>query len=419
METGIQGKNRKDDENKNKEKKYRHKKLRVFISYSRRHDKVIAGLLAHALKEQCFDVYYDRRLFAGLNIVKQISQYIADSHAVILLLSKNSVDSAWVNQEIGFARALNKPIIPIQVDSGELQPVGMLREINPLEFNITDWFNSAISIKHLASNIYETVDKKDNPPSVIKTKEKRTQKIIDEFNNLNKLLDNMKCNDKCQEVKFKLYKRTSVSIFSIEGPLKEQYDPKYWDLLRKQREVIENFIKHDAVEEVRLHLCPGERQYEKQRFQNLINFLKANKDNEKIKIKLEKHSQTNVIAVYNHFVFEGLRPRSENEYIYTLLWPYPSSMIKKYFSPSWLSNNDCNWKSLSDKYEEIIGHLESYCKDCKYICQECKKYGCNNKELRAQMGLGADGDGRRDGAHFKKGGKIFTKFHNRKNKKMF
>jgi len=354
-------------------KTYRHIMLRVFISYSRRHDKVIAGLLAHALKEQCFDVFYDRRLVSGLNIVENISHYITDSHVVILLISKHSVDSAWVNQEIGFARALHKTIIPIQVDSCELQPVGMLREINPLEFNITDWFNSAISIKQLASNIYETVDKEETLPSVITTKEERTQKIIDEFNSLNELLESMKYNNKCQKVKYKLFKRTAVSIFSIEGPLKEQtynYDPKYWDLLHKQREAIEKFIKYDDIDEVRLHLCPSERKYEERRFNNLIQFLEANKDNKKIKIKLEKHSQTNIVAVYNHFVFEGLKPKPDNEYSYTLHWSYPSSMIKRYFS-----NNDSKWKYLCKDYEDILDQLINRCKICKNNCINCNDCG--------------------------------------------
>jgi len=407
------------------EKTQKHIMLKVFISYSRGHDHVIAGLLAHALKEQGFDVFYDRRLFAGFNIVQNISQYISDSHAVILLLSKNSVNSAWANQEIGYALSCNKPIIPIQVDSGELQPVGMLREINSLEFNLTDWFNSTISINKLKRIIYEAVDKKETCASVITTKIERTQKIIGAFTYLNELLDKNKCKNNRQKVMLKLYKRTSVSIFSVKEPLKEEthrYNSKYWALLCKQRKTIEEFMRQPDVKEVRLHLCPQDyvskdqsdiydnlkklledckknsekliKDYMKKddmeilrmhlcpqgnantdqsdRIKNLIDFLKNCEDaiKEKLKIKLEKHGQTNIVAVDNHFVFEGIKPRKDNEYLYTLHWLYPSSMVREHFS-----NVDRNWDSLRDDGDKILDKLETVCKKCTG-CKNCSYNYC-------------------------------------------
>ena len=373
--------NNEETENKclsSKKKKQMNYIPKVFISYSRDHDHVIAGLLAHALKKEGLNVLYDRRLKAGFNVVNNISQYITDSHAVILILSNNSVNSAWVNQEVGFARALDKPIIPIQVDSAGLQPVGMLSEINPLEFNLTDWFNSNISIDKLKEIIYTAVDEKETRVSVISTKEERTQKIIDEFKSLIHLLDKNKCPDNRQKIKLKLYKRTSFSIFSVRKPLKEvshRYNDKYWELLREQRRTIEAFIMHPDVTEVRLHLCPKGSEYDDRireiRYKNLIHFIDQYKDNEiiakKIKIKLERHGQSNIIAVDDHFVFEGLRPKSESEYMYTLHWSYPSSKIKKYFN-----SFDRNWVPLSE-YDNINNKLKNQCKadkngDCNYGC---------------------------------------------------
>jgi hypothetical protein len=367
-------------------KPQKHLMLKVFISYSRGHDHVIAGLLAHALKEQGFDVFYDRRLFAGFHIVQNISQYIADSHAVILLLSEHSINSAWVNQEIGYALSSDKPIIPIQIDSGKLQPIGMLREINSLEFSLTDWFNSTISIDKLQDIIYEAVDKKETRVSVIKNKIERTQKIIDAFSNLNKLLDKNDCKENKQNVKLRLYKRTSVSIFSVKQPLREvthRYDPKYWDLLREQRKTIEDFIKRSDVEEVRLHLCPQrhvctDRSDRSDRLNNLIQFLENCEDEikKKLKVKLEKHGQTNIVAVDNHFVFEGLRPITDNEYLYTLHWLYPSSMIKKYFS-----DVDKNWLSLLEDEDKILKKLKNVCNKCTGCdncikCKDCTEKNC-------------------------------------------
>jgi len=352
-------------------------RLRVFISYSHKHEHLMAGFLTQALENQGFDVLYDRRIYGGSKIVEEIRQYILDSHAVVLILSNNSVESPWVNQELGFALAHNIPIIPIQAGSSELKPFGMLSETKPLELKLIDLKDFDPCIKKLKKNIYESVDKakaKTRRPEVIESKNDRAERIIKEFDRLNNILDNNNGNE--NRHKLKLYKRTSVSIFSVKGDLKKEthrYHDDYWNLLINQRETIERFVNKSDVEEVRLHLCPRAHIFEEQtnRIENLIDFLEECNTNKnklelknKLKLKLQKHNDINVVAVDNHFVFEGLRPGPDNEYLYTLYWSYPSSRINDYF------RNISVWQGLDKSF---IDRIKTNCykigsNDCNYVC---------------------------------------------------
>ncbi|KPA18261.1 Toll-Interleukin receptor domain protein, partial [Candidatus Magnetomorum sp. HK-1] len=375
---------RKDWLTENECSKSKNVKLKVFISYSRRHDQVVAGLLNHALAQKGFEVNFDRCLNAGADIATNIGKLIYESHAVVLILTQNSLDSAWVNQELGYAHALNKPILPIQTESGNIQPYGMFSGINHFDY-YTNWLSCEISIDKLENNIYKAVDEKETTPLIIISKKKRTKQLIEQFSNLTDWLTENECS---KNKKVKLYKRTSFSIFSVKGPLEEessQYNFRYWDLLREQRRSIEKFIKLPNVE-TRLQLCPGGRGYDENldkiknyRKKNLLDFFEKLKNGEKnkndendendenepkklskrFKILFEKHNQPNVVAVEKHFVFEGLRPRPNNEYIYTLHWPYPSSKIKSYFGNFY----DDRWLSFDKDYVKIVENIEICCSE--------------------------------------------------------
>ena len=275
---------------KTNEKKEKNLDLKVFISYSREHDKIVAGLISHVLTCQGFKTLFDRRLYSGANIADHICKLISQSHAVVMILSQKSIASPWINQELGYALALNKPIIQIPIES-PIKPCGMFEGLNVFDY-YTDWFNDEDSIKQLTNHIHEAIEEKDSSPSIIKTKEDRTKEITDYFNYLHELLTNhiheaieekdsspsiiktkedrtkeitdyfnylheLLQKDENKNIILKLYKRTSISIFSVKGPLKvgsQRYNDYYWELLRKQRKSIEKLIDENENVYVRLHL---------------------------------------------------------------------------------------------------------------------------------------------------------------------
>jgi TolB-like protein len=83
----------------------------VFVSYARE-DALKAKAVAQALEQTGCDVWFDQRLHSGSEYSREIEAALSGASAVLVLWSKNSVDSAWVRDEAAEGR-----------DSGRLVPV--------------------------------------------------------------------------------------------------------------------------------------------------------------------------------------------------------------------------------------------------------------------------------------------------------
>jgi hypothetical protein len=98
--------------------------FKVFLSYSRA-DLRLAHKVQKILTEAGIYVYF-AELYPepGVTLWEKIKGMIHNSDAVIVLWTKNAKNSAFVNQELGYAEALNKLIIPL-VEQG-VAPEGLL-----------------------------------------------------------------------------------------------------------------------------------------------------------------------------------------------------------------------------------------------------------------------------------------------------
>lgn len=84
----------------------------VFLSYSRS-DRQLAGRVRHDLTSRGLDVWSDRRLGLGGSWLAEISKAIDGARAVVMLATPAALASVWVTREVGAARALGKPIVPL------------------------------------------------------------------------------------------------------------------------------------------------------------------------------------------------------------------------------------------------------------------------------------------------------------------
>ncbi|MCL4252352.1 MAG: TIR domain-containing protein [Anaerolineae bacterium] len=89
-----------------------HKIPGVFISYSHK-DMDFVGGLAKDLRRDPIRVWFDERLRGGKNWIQQLQQAVKVFDVFILVLSPESVASPYVRDEIEWAKANNKPILPI------------------------------------------------------------------------------------------------------------------------------------------------------------------------------------------------------------------------------------------------------------------------------------------------------------------
>jgi hypothetical protein len=87
----------------------------VFISYSKK-DENVARLISERLRAAGFSVWWDNRIMPG-NTWDEVIQGALDSAAcVVVLWSKNSVESQWVKEEASYKRDTLVPILIEKVD---------------------------------------------------------------------------------------------------------------------------------------------------------------------------------------------------------------------------------------------------------------------------------------------------------------
>ena len=89
-------------------------------------DKGFTDKLHNLLELAGLNVWYDeKKLTPNSHILSDLPKYIGDSEAFIVIISKNSCNSSWVQDEYGYARGLYdkkelKAIIPVVIDDCDI-----------------------------------------------------------------------------------------------------------------------------------------------------------------------------------------------------------------------------------------------------------------------------------------------------------
>jgi hypothetical protein len=105
---------------------------RVFVSYSRS-DKRIVKRLVKTLERAGMIPMWDEDLPPGVRFTEQIQSFIANSHVFLPVFTRTSIKRAWLHQEIGFAAALAKPILPVTLGDLADPPSGFIAEIHKIQ----------------------------------------------------------------------------------------------------------------------------------------------------------------------------------------------------------------------------------------------------------------------------------------------
>jgi TIR domain-containing protein/PDZ domain-containing protein len=133
----------------------------IFISYASA-DRAKAQMLAKALSERGWDVWWDREIPLGQSFDEVIEKSIARAKCVIVLWSNVSVASEWVRNEAseGKRRGILIPVFIEHVDA----PLAF-RLLNGAE--LTDWFDggSPAELERLAQGIAELLGRTPKTPA--------------------------------------------------------------------------------------------------------------------------------------------------------------------------------------------------------------------------------------------------------------
>lgn len=88
---------------------------KIFISYSKKDTEYVSSLVK-ALRQQGFDVWFDKNIMTGNDWDDTIEEEIKNADALVLILSKTSVASDNVKDEMSYALSLGKSVNPIKIE---------------------------------------------------------------------------------------------------------------------------------------------------------------------------------------------------------------------------------------------------------------------------------------------------------------
>lgn len=101
-------------------------KLRVFISYSHE-DREVINTIVRVLDDNGLKPMYDKDFSKGTGFHEQIKSYISHAHVFLPVITESSSLRGWVHQEIGYAMALNIPVLPVVIGDG--LPSAMMQQL--------------------------------------------------------------------------------------------------------------------------------------------------------------------------------------------------------------------------------------------------------------------------------------------------
>lgn len=288
--------------------------MKVFLSYGRQ-DEAIAHLLAYILTQHGIRCFIDRQLPAGKPFDPILRQMIKNADLVLVLLTKTSISSDWVNQEIGFALAHDKPIWPLAMEN-DIQPQGMLSTAQ--SYSLFDWSDASRTIDNLIKALHGVLPNADpynhyrelGADQVIAGKVERTRFLIAR---LEELLNG-------EDHNVVLYLQAAFSSFAISDDLmyKEagRHSDEYMGLLLKERELLSS-LGHRPGTILKMILWPVRaynREFMEIRYQNLITWMKEVQKDPTIDYVCAQYVGPTRLILRDEFCIEGFKLHHSSGY---------------------------------------------------------------------------------------------------------
>lgn len=335
-------------------------KYRVFISY-RHADEAKVEILADILRENGLEPMWDPDIRAGSGFGQVIMDFIAHSHIFVPFITTDSIERGWVNQEIGYAKALNIPILPISLD--ELPP-GMISHLQAEK-----WDDNQEKMKHKLS--YKKFKR-----IILSTQTKplfecaylfpeRTQMIADFSKRILCMGSGYHghVRQKARLSSFQIPDRPTNHQIWIERDDEGFPDENRYRLLRNERQWLERHVKECGCSliidpDITIERCDDK--VAKIRINLLLEFLRE-VDHPEVKVAIAKELKENITLVGDYFgafaVNLTKREKGFRQTIFTRHAPTVQRFIKSFDDEIDSLLEDQN-VSAEESKNHVIGQLE-------------------------------------------------------------
>lgn len=110
--------------------------VEVFVSHATRDERHV-GIVRSQAEALGISVYLaEHDVQPGAVLADKVNEAIRRCHAVIVLITTASLNSAFVQQEIGLARAYGKPLIPMVEKGIDTRQLGILAGVEYLDLDL-------------------------------------------------------------------------------------------------------------------------------------------------------------------------------------------------------------------------------------------------------------------------------------------
>lgn len=332
---------------------------KVFVSYSHQ-DLTIVSLIVSILKRE-FDVKIDRRdTSAGMELKDAISELIFRADVIIVVVSTNSMQSHWVHQEIGVAKALNKVIMPVVID--KTVPKGIIRSVASIDLQGIDAFELDESLIERVRRA-EPEDKSRSGYIVIEGREPRAESIIDSLKAIN-IASERNSVTICKKAVLSVFSLSDDPVFTEKG----DYTKKHLRLLLDQKDLLEKLINNGAElllvlspeELVELSSAEDDKYYSLLllRLENLLKWINYFGNKPNVKAICRRVDGTNTLVVDRDRLFIGYHRPFQHGFGVTLL-SYNSRRIEQeaHDIKQMISRYDGNSESVKKSLENHIKRI--------------------------------------------------------------
>jgi len=109
--------------------------IRIFLSHSSRDEPIVEPIRAQAQSLEVEVYLHEMHPEPGARLSLKITEAIKASDALVVLVTLNTVTSAYVNQEIGFALGQQLPVIPLVSRGVAGEQLAMLEGVEYISFD--------------------------------------------------------------------------------------------------------------------------------------------------------------------------------------------------------------------------------------------------------------------------------------------